>query len=382
MPARPFTRRQALQNAAFLEGLRQTGNPRLAARLLGVHRSTYTKRRAKSAAFAQQWDAALAAAHAAFHEAGGPRPPQGTVPGDCPHPRTKGGLARRKSANLRTEGGELFVGRTRGGRLQLRRAPPGWMTKAGEQAFFFALSATANVRLSAAAAGFSHTAFYAKAKVRIAFAREMRLALATGYDRVEGATLAAGLPGNHEDDGWRHNDPPPIPPLTPDQAIQLLALHEKSVRQSWEQPHRRKRRHEPWETYTERLRAMWTAEKRREAEDEALRRAARAEPPGDWCLPEEPRIVLPPLHLVTGWSKAKPQVSSAISAANTDGARRPTGREASPIACPGPDPGSRHDGALTEKPSVPESGPVYNPDLALFGGWRLRDWEKRKKAGG
>jgi len=49
---RPFNRRQALQNAAFLEALRQTGNPRLAARLLGVHRSTYTKRRARSPAFA------------------------------------------------------------------------------------------------------------------------------------------------------------------------------------------------------------------------------------------------------------------------------------------------------------------------------------------
>ncbi len=37
---RPFTRRQALQNQAFVEALAETGNPRLAARLLGVHRST------------------------------------------------------------------------------------------------------------------------------------------------------------------------------------------------------------------------------------------------------------------------------------------------------------------------------------------------------
>jgi hypothetical protein len=322
MAHRPFTRRQALQNAAFLEALRETGNPRLAARLLGVHRSTYTKRRAKSAAFASAWDAELAAAHAAFHREGGPRPPQGTRTRTCPH-------------SLRTVGGELFVGRTRGGRLQLRRAPPGWMTKAGEQAFFFALSATANVRLSAAAAGFSHSSFYAKKRVRVAFAREMRLALHMGFERVECALLASSLPGSHEDDAWRHNDPPPIPPMTVDQAIQLLCLHEKSVRQSWEKPHRRKRRHEPWETYTERLRAMWTAEKAREAEDAALRRAAREEPPGDWRLSEEPPPPpLPPLHLVNGWSKAKPDRAKA----------------------------------------------THNPDLALFGGWRLRDWEKRKKA--
>jgi hypothetical protein len=37
---RPFTRRQSLQNARFLEALAQTGNARLAAQSLGVHRST------------------------------------------------------------------------------------------------------------------------------------------------------------------------------------------------------------------------------------------------------------------------------------------------------------------------------------------------------
>ena len=320
-----FTRRQALENAAFLDALRQTGNPRLAARLLGVHRSTYTKRRAKSAAFAQCWDAALAAAHAAFHEAGGTRAPE-----------AKGGLVRRKSANLRTEGGELCVGRTRGGRLQLRRAPAGWMTKAGEQAFLSALSATANVRLSAAAAGFAHSAFYAKKRTRTAFAREMRLALAFGYDRVEAATLVAALPESHEDDGWRHNDPPPIPPMTADQALQLLFLHQKSVRQSWDKPHRRKRRGEPWETYTERLRAMWVAEKAREAEDAALRAALRAAGDADWDVPEveEDLPALPALDQVKGWSGADPNKAA------------------------------------------------HNPGVALFGGWRLKDWKKREAGKG
>jgi hypothetical protein len=323
---RPFNRRQALQNAAFLEALRQTGNPRLAARLLGVHRSTYTKRRARSAAFAQDWDAALAAAHAAFHEAGGVSAP-GTVARNCPH-------------SLRTKGGELCVGRTRGGRLQLRRAPAGWMTRKGEQAFFRALSATANVRLSAAAAGFAHSAFYAKRRTRVAFAREMRLSLTEGYDRVEMAALAAALPESHEDDSWRHNDPPPIPPMTPDQVLQLLCLHEKSVRQSWDRPHRRKRRGEPWETYTERLRAMWVSEKAREAEDAALRAAARAETAADWDVPEEEEDLpaLPALDQVTGWSKACPE---PVEGANPDRAKA-----------------------------------TYNPDLALFGGWRLKDWKK------
>jgi len=117
----------------------------------------------------------------------------------------------------------------------------------------------------------------------------------------------------------------------------LLFLHNKTVRQGWERPHRRKRRGESWDTYTERLRAMWTAEKGREAEDAALRRAARYEETGDWRLPEEPPPPeLPPLHLVTGWSGASPDRAKA----------------------------------------------TYNPKLALFGGWRLRDWEKRKAGKG
>jgi hypothetical protein len=341
MAHRPFTRRQALQNQAWLEALRATGNPRLAARMLGVHRSTYLKRRAKSAAFAQDWDAQLAAAHADFHRAGGPRPPEGSLviasgAKQSRLDRRGAGAPRDDGRGHRTKGGELCVGRTRGGRLQLRRAPAGWMTGKGEQAFFFALSATANVRLAAAAAGFSHSAFYARKRTRVAFAREMRLSLTMGYDRVEGAAMASALADSHADDAWRHNDPPPIPPMTPDQALQLLCLHNKSVRLSWDRPHRRKRRGEPWETYTERLRAMWTAEKGKEAQDEALRRAARYEATGDWRLPEEPPPPeLPPLHLVTGWSKANPDRARA----------------------------------------------TYNPKLALFGGWRLKDWKKKRKAG-
>jgi hypothetical protein len=319
---RPFNRRQALENAAFLDALRHTGNPRLAARLLGVHRSTYTKRRARSAAFAHAWDAALAAAHAAFHEAGGPRPPEpapeGTVTRNCPH-------------SHRTKGGELCAGRTRGGRLQLRRAPAGWMTRAGERAFFRALSATANVRLSAAAAGFAHSAFYAKQRTRAAFAREMRLALETGYNGVEAAALAAAMPESHADDAWRHNDPPPIPKMTPDQALQLLCLHEKSVRQSWDRPHRRKRRGEPWETYTERLRAMWVSEKARAAEDEALRAVMRAEGEARDEAPDPGLAALPQLDQVKGWSKADPNKAP------------------------------------------------HNPRVALFGGWRLEDWKRSRR---
>jgi hypothetical protein len=122
--------------------------------------------------------------------------------------------------------------------------------------------------------------------------------------------------------------------MTADQAIQLLYLHDKSVNQGWERPHRRKRRGEPWETYTERLRAMGACEKRREAEDAAVRRAAQYETTGDWRFEEEAApLPLPPLDQVSGWSKADPR-------------RKP-----------------------------------HHPGRALFGGWRLDDWDKRQRSG-
>ena len=151
MAHRPFTPRQQRENARFLAALRRTGNVRLACRELRVNRSTYTKRRTKCAAFATQWDMTLAAAHAAFHLAGGMRMPdgQGTVTRDCPHSslRTKEPVLS-EAEGLRTKGGEPTIVRTRNGRLQLRLAPPGRMTRAAEQLFFSALSASANVRLA------------------------------------------------------------------------------------------------------------------------------------------------------------------------------------------------------------------------------------------
>jgi hypothetical protein len=56
-----------------------------------------------------------------------------------------------------------------------------------------------------------------------------------------------------------------------------------------------------------RLAAMWRAEQGREAERAALSRATTYEKHGAWRYPHEaPPPELPPLHLVTGWSRADP----------------------------------------------------------------------------
>jgi hypothetical protein len=124
-----------------------------------------------------------------------------------------------------------------------------------------------------------------------------------------------------------------MPPLSFDQAFQLLCLHDRSVNQSWEQPHRRRRRGESEEVHVERLRAMWRAEKDLQAEASALRRAALYEETGDWRDADEPPPPeLPPLELVTGWSKASGK-------------------------------------------------PPHHPGVALFGGWRIADMEKKRRSG-
>jgi hypothetical protein len=297
---RPFNRRQAQENQAFLAALRRTGNVREAARSLGFHRSTLVKRRNRDAAFAAEWDAALALAHARLNT----------------------------GASTEATEGEPQVIRTAAGRLQLRRAQPRRLDRQAEQAFLAALSATANVRLAAAATGFSHSAFYARRRKSAAFAREMRLALETGYERLEMALLEAADPGSYRDDAWRHNDPPPIPQMSAGEALQLLHLHQKEVRLQAEPPHIKRRRGESGEAHSFRLAAMYKLEQQRQREAfdiaEAERRA-RGEPHlfGPEILP------LPALDQVKGWSKADP-------------AKR---------------------GQDRERP--------------MFGGWRIGDWKKK-----
>ena len=298
---RPFSRAQALENAAFLRELARTGNAREAARRLGAHRARFTRRRAKHPGFAAQWDAALALAHAALASP----PARETAPAAL----------------------EPHIVRTASGRLQLRRPPAKSIGHAARQRFLLALSATANIRLAARAAGFSHASFYARRRADPVFAREWRDALAQGYDRLEHALLAGFAPG--EPDEWSRNEPAAIPPMTAGQALQLLYLHQKEAR-LWAEPQPiRRRRGESDEARNVRLALIYEArlQHQRDLFDraEAARRAAR-EPP---AAPEhEPQpLVLPYLAQVTGWSKAAGK-------------------------------------------------PAHDPGRALFGGWRIDDWER------
>jgi len=195
------------------------------------------------------------------------------------------------------------------------------------------LSATANVTLSAAAAGASPRAFYRRKQQCPAFAREMRLALQRGYEALELALMESTLPASHEHDEWRHNEPPAIPPMSASQALQLMYLHQKEARLIAEPDYLKRRRGESRAVHLERLARM--AEERdrlaREAFEvaEAERRARGERTPLQDA--EERLFGLPDLAQVIGWSRADP-------------AKEPHG------------------------------------DSALFGGWRIEDMEKAKDA--
>jgi len=323
--ARPLTREQRLQNRAFLNALKRTGNVRLAALEAGVKYGTIQHRRGQHPAFAMRWYAALAFAQARLNAAG-PKRPKAKAGVRSPH---------------RTDGGEPVVVRLKDGRLQMRRAHTGKLTRECEQAFLAALSATANVTLSAAAAGASPRAFYRRKKQSPGFAREMRMALQQGYDALELALLESMAPAAHEHDEWRHNEPPAIPPMSASQALQLMYLHQKEARLRAEPDWLKRRRGEPRAVHLERLAQMAEERDRRAREAfeiaEAERRVRGERTP---LQDAEKRLLgLPDLAQVVARS---------------------------------------HAGGLgsTARWSRADPDKVAHGDSALFGGWRIEDMEE------
>ena len=323
--ARPLTRAQALENRAFLKLLRRTGNVRLAARELGLKYGTMQHRRRAHPAFAARWDAALvffAGGLAKKYKEKGRHGSESRDSSVLSASRQAGRgstslpaapAARTAPASLqsafRTVGGEPVVRRTRNGKLQMQRAQPGKLTREAEQAFLAAVSATCNLSLAAAAVGAAFNAFNRRRRKDPAFAREVRLALQRGYEALELALIEGTLPASHEHDDWRHNDPPAMPPMSCNQALQLLYLHQKAALLVDEPTPMRRRRGESHEACCERLALMAEARAEREREAFKVAEAARMDPSIRLCEPaqdERSPFGLPDLAQVTGWSKADP----------------------------------------------------------------------------
>lgn len=288
---RPLTRRQTIDNRAYVAALAVSGNLRLAARVTGLCVSTMAARRRVHPEFDRACAAAILFARAAIEEARAGKRPLPPAP------------AQESAAPHRTRGGEMAVMRINGNQLQLRRAHPGKLAAGTIQAFLAALSATCNVRLSAAAAGASVQSFYRRKLRDPGFAREWRLALERGYEALETALLAEAQPDAFRDDAWRRNDPPAMPPMTVAQALHLMFLHQKEARLIADPPHIKRRRGESADAHSARLAAIYRAGQARAREAgliAAAERRARGEPgwPGE-------TVALPDLAQVHGWSTAR-----------------------------------------------------------------------------
>jgi hypothetical protein len=197
--------------------------------------------------------------------------------------------------------------------------------------------------------GVSPRAFYRRKKTDPAFAREYRLALQAGYERIEMALLESGLAGSHEHDDWRRNDPPAMPPMSVNQGLQLKYLHQKEARLKAEPWPIRRLRGESREVHCLRLAIMAEAEDQRRRDAFEMAEAAR------WAGGEAPfgpageaarerlglpdAFGLPDLAQVKGWSRAR-----------SVGSPHPT------------QPGERE-------------AHVAHPERALFGGWRIAQME-------
>lgn len=226
-----------------------------------------------------------------------------------------------------------MVVRLKSGKLQLRRAQAGKLTREAEQAFLAALSATCNMSLAAAAVGADPHAFYRRRKKDPGFAREVRLALQTGYDRLELALLESMPPSAYEHDEWRHNDPPAIPPMSASQALQQMYLHQKEARLTAEPWWLKRRRGESREAHSERLALMAEERDRLRREEFEVAEAERwAQGLPAWGPAGEDvrrKLGLPDLAQVTGWSRADLRKA------------------------------------------------LHDSDLALFGGWRIEQMEEK-----
>ena len=206
--------------ARFLARLAATGNFALACESIGRAKSGLYKRRARDPVFAADVEAALAQFRIELSSGEIPVRPE----------RSRGALT--------TAPGTMVLGAA-GARPQLRRSPPGRLTRAGIEAFLRALAATANIRFAAASVGIAASSIHRRRRVDRSFARAMERAL-----DAAAATLELRLiedadrtfdPG-YEDEPWldpfsAHPEPvegrPPPERMTIDQALRFLNMRRR-----------------------------------------------------------------------------------------------------------------------------------------------------------
>ncbi|MES2290429.1 MAG: hypothetical protein V4530_11890 [Pseudomonadota bacterium] len=195
------------RRAAFLKTLAETGNHTIAAARARVSRSWVTSHKTNDPSFRAACDAAVAQAIEAAR-AGGSATPMGQW--------------------KFVSGEEIVLRAAFGRRVVMARARLDQWTTRAEEAFLSTLAVTCNVTAASEAAGFSARSAYARRSKWPETASKWAAALEAGYDRLEEALLGnavatlSGMPDLSPE--------APMPPMNIADAIQLLRLHQHSVR--------------------------------------------------------------------------------------------------------------------------------------------------------
>lgn len=112
-------------------------------------------------------------------------------------------------------------------RPQMVAASPKRWSPTAEAVFLSELAASCNVRRAAAAAGFGTITVYKRRMGDPGFAEQWARALDTGYARLELAVVEAA---NDTLDGVKFETDRPIPQMTVYEAIHVLQLHKRTVK--------------------------------------------------------------------------------------------------------------------------------------------------------
>lgn len=215
---------------AFLDGVRETGNQSIAAERAKVSRSWVQLHRSGDADF----DAAVRGAVAAFRAS----------VGTGPHPSSPA-LGKREKSNSpprgwsHFKGAELVVRGTGGAgggkRVQIARARLAQWTADVEEKFLAALAVTCNVKASCAHVRMTPASAYNHRKRWPAFAERWDQAILDGFEWLDQGAVAGTIAtfDKHIAEECVTPQPPPIvEPVSVDQAIRLMRMHERRAREA------------------------------------------------------------------------------------------------------------------------------------------------------
>ena len=278
----------------FLRELARGGSVALAAEACGIDRSSAYQARKRNAAFAASWERALETARARLgaEVAGAAGSPSrlregsgvgadGDEGGLRAHPQPlglrpvsdspqAGGEGKRARPILRAN---EVIRSSKKGRVCIARAGEGRWSAKSERLFLEELTASANVRAAAQAAGVSTVTVYNRRKLWPEFAAQWEEAKAQGYARLEMLLIQAATATLDPEPVLRQaederQDANAMPEMSVEQALNLFRLHRAS--QQGGKPQRygwRRREPDIEEVRAEILRRVAAMEKARDSRE-------------------------------------------------------------------------------------------------------------------